>query len=104
VKGYSGGSPSLISHMLKLINSKCTPVVPKKGSVGASGDLAPLAHLGLLLLGIGEAFIGNVRVSAERALSHAQLAPLTLGTRDGLALINGTQAMAPVAVISLKEC
>lgn len=103
VKGYSGASTALIMHLTKLINGNCAPLVPKKGSVGASGDLAPLAHLGLLLLGIGDAFIAQERVSAAHALKHAGLAPLSLGIRDGLALINGTQAMAAVGVWALKE-
>lgn len=100
-KGHSGASPELIAHLTSLLNSNCAPLVPKKGSVGASGDLAPLAHLGLLLLGIDDAFINEKRVTAISALKRAALKPLTLGLRDGLALINGTQAMTSVAAIAL---
>jgi histidine ammonia-lyase len=101
VQGYSGTSPQLIDHLLKIINSNCAPFVPKKGSVGASGDLAPLAHLGLLLLGIGQAYIDHQLVSAQEALKFANIEALSLGQRDGLALINGTQAMSAVGIIAL---
>lgn len=103
-QGYSGASPKLVKHLLRLLNSNCAPVIPRKGSVGASGDLAPLAHVGLLLLGIGDGLIDKQQVSAKAALDHAHIPPLRLGLRDGLALINGTQAMAAVAAIALKEC
>lgn len=103
VQAHSGASPTLIHHLLCLLNANCAPLVPKKGSVGASGDLAPLAHLGLLLLGLGDAMINNHVVSAEQALHHAKLVPITLGVRDGLALINGTQAMGSVALNALKQ-
>lgn len=104
VQGFSGASPKLIEHLSRLFRENCAPLVPKKGSVGASGDLAPLAHLGLLLLGIGDAMIDGQIVSAKKALDHAKLSPLELGTRDGLALINGTQAMTSVAIIAINEC
>lgn len=102
-QGYSGASPALILHLVALLNSGCAPVVPRKGSVGASGDLAPLAHLGLMLLGIDDALCGDQKISAHDALMRAKLSPLKLGLRDGLALINGTQAMAAVAAIALKQ-
>lgn len=102
VQGYSGASPSLIDHLCQLLNSNCAPLVPRKGSVGASGDLAPLAHLGLLLLGIGDAMLDGRVVSAHDALAHAGIPVLSLGVRDGLAIINGTQAMASVAVSALR--
>lgn len=103
VQGHSGASPQLIKHLVALLNNNCAPFVPKRGSVGASGDLAPLAHVGLLCLGIGEAFIDQKPVKAKDALAHAKLSPLTLGMRDGLALINGTQAMTAVAIMALKK-
>lgn len=103
VQGYSGASPALINHLLALINANCAPLVPQKGSVGASGDLAPLAHLGLLLLGIGDALVDGNKVHACDALAKAGLTPLSLGIRDGLALINGTQAMASVGFIALTK-
>lgn len=101
VQGHSGASPKLIHSLMALLNNNCAPLVPKKGSVGASGDLAPLAHLGLMLLGIGDAMIDQKKVSAKEALKHANLEPLVLGVRDGLALINGTQAMASVGSLGL---
>jgi histidine ammonia-lyase len=102
-QGYSGASPHLLTQLQKLLNSNCVPLIPRKGSVGASGDLAPLAHIGLLVLGIGDAYIGHEAASAAHALKHANLSPLTLGLRDGLALINGTQAMSSVAIKALRE-
>lgn len=103
IQGFSGASPQLIHMLTTLINADSAPFVPHKGSVGASGDLAPLAHLGLLLLGIGDCFFGNTIISAQDALKRCGLSPLELGIRDGLALINGTQAMAASAIISLIE-
>lgn len=102
-QGYSGASPALLEQLVTLINRNVTPLVPCQGSVGASGDLAPLAHLGLLLLGIGDAYVDRDRVSAEYALQQAGVAPLKLGVRDGLALINGTQAMTASAIVALKK-
>ncbi|HXW53374.1 MAG TPA: histidine ammonia-lyase [Myxococcota bacterium] len=104
IQGYSGASLALIGQLERLINANCAPYIPKKGSVGASGDLAPLAHLGLLCLGLGPAFVDQQLTSADLALRHAQVEPLRLGLRDGLALINGTQAMAAIAAISLRNC
>lgn len=103
IQGFSGASPTVIHHLFKLLDKNCAPLVPKKGSVGASGDLAPLAHLGLLLLGIGEAMIEGCVVSAKKALAHAEIPVLNLGVRDGLALINGTQAMTAVGLVAIKN-
>lgn len=102
-KGYSGASSALLNAITILINNNIAPYVPKKGSVGASGDLAPLAHLGLLLLGIGQAFYKGNLISAKEALKKAKLSPFNLGLRDGLALINGTQAMGAKAIIAIFE-
>ena len=104
VQGYSGASPQLIDSLLKLLNANIAPMVPKKGSVGASGDLAPLAHLGLLLLGIGDCYSDQQAIKSSAALEKASLEPLNLGIRDGLALINGTQAMAASAMVALIQC
>lgn len=103
VLGHCGASPDLINHLMILLNANCAPLVPKKGSVGASGDLAPLAHLGLLLLGLGDAMIDHQVHKAHEVLALAHLSPLVLGTRDGLALINGTQAMSAAAAFALRE-
>lgn len=98
VMGYSIASPKLVESLAKLVNSNCAPIIPKKGSVGASGDLAPLAHLGLLLLGKNKALIDGKIVSAKKALAHAKITDFSLGLRDGLALLNGTQAMSGVGI------
>jgi histidine ammonia-lyase len=105
IKGYSGASPQLIESLICLFNANCSPFIPKKGSVGASGDLAPLAHLGLLLLGQGHALLlGDQVISASEALHKAKISPLKLGIRDGLALINGTQAMTAAGIIAIINC
>jgi histidine ammonia-lyase len=84
-----------------MLNRRVCPVVPEKGSVGASGDLAPLAHLALSLIGEGEAFSGAQRMPSAEALRRAQLAPLQLEAKEGLALLNGTQAMHAVGGLAL---
>ena len=101
--GHSGCRALVLDHLVALLNADVAPLVPRKGSVGASGDLAPLAHTGLLLLGQGDAFLDGRRVSAAEALSAAELAPLELHAKEGLALINGTQAMMAVGVLALLE-
>ena len=104
LKGYSGASPELISILCELINQNCAPFVPCKGSVGASGDLAPLAHMGLLLIGVGKAYYKNELCDASKILDKLSIKKLALGLRDGLALINGTQAMTASGLIGLFEC
>lgn len=101
--GHSGCRELVLDHLVALLNASVAPVVPRKGSVGASGDLAPLAHTALLLLGQGDALLHGRRVSAAEALSAAELAPLELQAKEGLALINGTQAMMAVGVLALLE-
>jgi histidine ammonia-lyase len=103
VKAHSGASPALIALLCQLINQDCAAFIPKKGSVGASGDLAPLAHMGLLLLGIGQAYYKTQLCNASDLLAGLGLQKLNLGIRDGLALINGTQAMAAQGALSLIE-
>jgi histidine ammonia-lyase len=95
-KGLSGVRYELIELLIGLLNCRVHPVIPAKGSVGASGDLAPLAHLALVLIGEGEVFFEGARMPAMAALSKAGLAPLVLEAKEGLALLNGTQAMAAV--------
>ncbi len=102
-RGHSGCRKEIILYLTALLNSGCAPYVPSKGSVGASGDLAPLAHLALLLIGKGHAFINGKKVTAQKALSHAKLSPLKLKAKEGLALINGTQAMAGLGCLMLKH-
>ncbi len=92
-RGRSGVRPELIELIVGMLNAGVTPVVPSLGSVGASGDLAPLAHVALVLIGEGEADLGGHRLAGGEALSKAGLAPITLEAKEGLALINGTHLM-----------
>ena len=104
-RGHSGVRPEVIEGLLALLNHDVLPVVPSRGSVGASGDLAPLAHLALPLLGHGilRAGSGGALVSAEEGLRRAGLAPLELQAKEGLALINGTQAMTSLLALAALE-
>jgi histidine ammonia-lyase len=102
-RGYSGVGPPLVEALLALLNQDLTPVVPEYGSVGASGDLAPLAHLGLALLGEGDVFRGPDRVAAGVALRAAGLAPHRFAAKEGLALINGTQYMTARGILGAEE-
>ncbi len=92
-KGYSGVRPEVVDLLVEMLNRGVTPVIPMKGSVGASGDLAPLAHLAVVLIGEGEAFFQGNRMTGGQALEKAGLKPLRLAPKEGLSLINGTQQM-----------
>ncbi|MDI3269083.1 MAG: histidine ammonia-lyase [Bacillota bacterium] len=100
-RGYSGVRPRLAAFLLDMLNRGVHPVVPSRGSLGASGDLAPLAHLALVVLGEGEAEWRGEILPGGEALSRAGLEPLNLGPKEGLALINGTQAMTALGILSL---
>ena len=100
-RGYSGARPLVIERLIAMLNAGVTPVIPEKGSVGASGDLAPLAHLALTVIGEGEAFYRGQRMPGGEALRRASIEPLTLEVKEGLALLNGTQAMAAVGGLAL---
>ncbi len=100
-RGYSGIRREVIDALITLVNAQVTPAIPKKGSVGASGDLAPLAHMSAVLLGEGEALFEGERISATRALEIAGLSPITLAPKEGLALLNGTQASTAFALQGL---
>jgi histidine ammonia-lyase len=101
-KGFSGIRPLVAERICALLNRGVTPVVPSQGSVGASGDLAPLAHMAMVLIGEGEAeFEGAVMPGAE-ALRHAGIEPLTLAAKEGISLINGTQAMLAIGCLELE--
>ena len=101
--GHSGVRPEVVDLLLALLNAGAHPVIPAQGSVGASGDLAPLAHLALALIGLGEVeYHGEVRPSAE-VLAHLGLHPVTLQAKEGLALINGTQLMGSLLALALHD-
>jgi histidine ammonia-lyase len=101
--GYSGCRMETIRYLLALLNHGVVPVVPEKGSVGASGDLAPTAHLGLVLIGKGEAFYRGERLSGGDALQRIGLKPLALAAGEGLALINGTQVMTAIGALVVHD-
>ena len=102
-RGFSGIRLSVIQALIALVNAEVYPWIPAKGSVGASGDLAPLAHMSLLLLGEGQARWRGEWLPAKEALKKAGLAPITLAAKEGLALLNGTQASTAFALRGLFE-
>ncbi|HMF55330.1 MAG TPA: histidine ammonia-lyase, partial [Pyrinomonadaceae bacterium] len=101
--GYSGARALVIDTLVWMIERGVHPVIPEKGSVGASGDLAPLAHLALSAIGEGEAFYQGERIESADALRRAGIKPLQLEAKEGLALLNGTQAMAAVGALALHR-
>ena len=102
-KGFSGCRPEVVELLIDLLNHGVHPVIPERGSVGASGDLAPLAHLALVVIGEGEAFYKGERMQGGEALSRAGLKALPLLAKEGLALLNGTQAMNSVGSLALAR-
>lgn len=102
-RGASGVKPATVELLEAMLARGLTPVVPAQGSVGASGDLAPLSHMTAAMIGVGEMFVGDARVPAARALADAGLAPLELGPKEGLALLNGTQFSTAYALVGLFE-
>lgn len=100
-KGASGIRRETLEALIALVNADILPGIPSKGSVGASGDLAPLAHMSSVLIGVGEARCGADILPAEAALARAGLKPLTLGPKEGLALLNGTQCSTALALAGL---
>jgi histidine ammonia-lyase len=102
-RGHSGVRVELVELLLGLLERDVVPVVPSRGSVGSSGDLAPLAHLGLVLIGEGEALAGGERMPGAAALARAGLAPVALAAKEGLALINGTHLMAAAGGLALRD-
>jgi histidine ammonia-lyase len=99
--GLSGIRPQVVELLCEMLNARVHPVIPEKGSVGASGDLAPLAHLALTLIGEGEAFLDGKRMGSADALKRAKLKPARLAAKEGLALLNGTQGMHAVGGLSI---
>ena len=102
-QGASGVRTDTFALLEAMLERSVIPVVPAQGSVGASGDLAPLAHMTAVMIGVGEAYASGRRVSAPQALAEAGLAPLELGPKEGLALLNGTQFSTAHALAALFE-
>jgi len=102
-RGHSGVRAEVVELLLAMLNARVHPVVPSRGSVGASGDLAPLAHLALVLIGEGEAEYDGRRFTGNEALRRAGLQPLALHAKEGLALINGTHMMEAIAILALAD-
>lgn len=103
VKGYSGVRPELVQQFIELLNRNITPVIYEKGSVGTSGDLAPLAQMALVLMGEGEVFYKGKRVPALQALQAEKISPIELQAREGLAAFNGAQFMTAYAVFNIFD-
>jgi len=102
-QGASGVRPETVALLEAMLARGLTPVIPAQGSVGASGDLAPLAHMAATMIGVGEIFVGGQRLPAADALAGTGLAPLVLGPKEGLALLNGTQFSTANALAALFE-
>ncbi|MDR7000322.1 histidine ammonia-lyase [Neobacillus niacini] len=103
LKGFSGVRPVVIERLLELVNHDIIPVIPQQGSLGASGDLAPLSHLALVLVGEGEVFYQGNRMDSLTAFQIEGLTPITLEAKEGLGIINGTQAMTAMGVVGYLE-
>src|SRR5256886_854851 len=102
-RGNSGVRTEVVQLLLGMLNARIYPIIPSRGSVGASGDLAPLAHLGLTLIGEGEAMLEGKHFTGEEALQRVGLTPLHLQAKEGLALINGTHLMEAIAILALAD-
>ena len=101
--GHSGVRPIVVERMVEMLNRDLIPVVPEQGSLGASGDLAPLANLALPLLGRGELLVDGSSAPAGPALATAGLEPLGLRAKEGLALVNGTKGMLAIGALALDR-
>jgi len=102
-RGHSGIRLETVEHLIALLNWGVCPVIPQKGSVGASGDLAPLAHLALVLVGLGEALYKGQKMSGRQVLSKCGLKPIQLEAGEGLALVNGTQVMTAIGGLATND-
>jgi histidine ammonia-lyase len=103
-RGHSGIRPAVVEKILEFLNHHVTPVIPSQGSVGASGDLAPLSHLALALIGEGEAWDDHGKaVDVQKVLSHKKIEPLVLKAKEGLSLINGCQVMTAVGMLGAHD-
>jgi len=101
--GFSGVTPEAVELLVNFLNFNITPIVPSKGSVGASGDLAPLSHVALCLIGEGDVIYNDKQVRASFAIDQINKSPIKLGPKDGLALINGTAVMAALGSIGIEK-
>jgi histidine ammonia-lyase len=102
-KGHSGVAPATAQAFLDMVNKGVRPLVPEKGSLGASGDLVPLAHIALVLIGMGEAEFSGEKLSGGEAMKRAGISPVCLGYKEGLALLNGTQVMSSLGIFAFME-
>lgn len=102
-KGFSGIRPSTLNTLVKMVNKDVNPVIPEKGSLGASGDLAPLAHMVLVMLGEGEAYYKGQRMPGAKAMEMAGIDTVELTSKEGLALINGTQVMTSIGALAIYD-
>jgi len=102
-KGLSGIRPSVVETLIRMLNAGVHPVIPSQGSVGASGDLAPLAHLAHVVIGEGEALYKREKLPGAEALQRAGIAPVALEAKEGLSLLNGTQGMLALLSLALRE-
>lgn len=102
-KGFSGIRLEVVEALVALLNARVHPVVPSQGSVGASGDLAPLSHIALVLIGEGEAKVGRTVMPGAKALEKAGIKPVQLAAKEGLALINGTQVMTAIGALAVHD-
>lgn len=102
-KGFSGVRLETLNTLIEMLNKGVTPVIPEKGSLGASGDLAPLAHMVLVMIGKGEALYKGERMTGEKAMKEAGISPVVLSSKEGLALINGTQVMSAIGCLNVYD-
>ncbi|WP_256089149.1 aromatic amino acid lyase, partial [Staphylococcus aureus] len=103
LKGHSGATLELVRQLQFFIKERIIPIIPQQGSLGASGDLAPLSHLAVALIGEGKVFYKDVEMDSAEVLKQLNSQPLNLQAKEGVALINGTQAMTAQGVISYIE-
>ncbi|WP_026476178.1 histidine ammonia-lyase [Alkaliphilus transvaalensis] len=103
-KGHSGIRLSTVETLLEMLNKGVHPIIPEKGSLGASGDLAPLSHMVLVMLGEGEAIYKGKRLSGKEAMEQAGIKAISLTSKEGLALINGTQVMTAIGALTVYDC
>ncbi len=103
VAGYSGVRERVVDLLVGMLNNGVHPIVKAKGSLGASGDLAPLAHLALVVIGEGKALVDGDRLAGDEALARVGLEPLDLRPKEGLALINGTQLTVAIGALVVRD-